>query len=88
MSMITTGGHEVMRNLREPSDQTLMFTDVYADYLRTISPQTPSKAIRALLTRGGGKSIRVDSRYTEAYGSYEVILHIDGIIIYTKKLTN
>ena len=32
MSIITVGGHEVTRNLSEPSDQTLMHIDVYADY--------------------------------------------------------
>ena len=42
MSKITVGGHEVTRNLSEPSDQKLMHIDVYADYLNTISPQTPS----------------------------------------------
>ena len=83
-SIITVGGHEVMKNLSEQSDQTLMHIDVHADYLRSISPQTPSNAIRALLRRGGGKSIRIDSRYTEAYGPHEVKLKIDGINLYTK----
>ena len=86
MSTITVGGHEVTRNLSEPSDQTVMHTDVYADYLRTISPQTHSRALRALLARGGGKSIRIDNRYTEAYGPHEVMLDIDGINIYTKTM--
>ena len=40
MSIITVGGHEVTRNLNEPSDQTVMHIDVYADYLSAISPQT------------------------------------------------
>ena len=31
MSIITVGGHEITRNLSEPSDQTLMHIDVYAD---------------------------------------------------------
>ena len=31
MSKITVGGHEVTRNLNEPSDQTIMHIDVYAD---------------------------------------------------------
>ena len=86
MSIITVGGHEVLRNLSEPSDQTLMQIDVYADYLRTISPETPSTALRALLTRSGGKSIRIDIRYTEAYGPHEVMLNIDGINIYSKTM--
>ena len=35
---------------------------------------------------GGGKSVRIDSRYTEAYGPHEVKLGIDGIKIYTKTI--
>ena len=86
MSIITVGGHEVTRNLREPSDQTIMHIDVYADYLSGISPQTTSRALRALLTRGGSKSVWVDNRYTEAYDPHEVMLNIDGINIYTKTM--
>ena len=48
-----------------------------------ISPQTTSRALKALLTRGGSKSVRVENRYTEAYGPHEVMLNIDGINIYT-----
>ena len=77
MSIMRVGGHEVTRNLSEPNDQRLMHIDVYANYLRAISPQTPSRALTALLTRGGGKSIRIDSSYT---------LNIDGINIYTKTM--
>ena len=86
MSIITVGGHEVTRNLSEPSDQTIMHIDVYADYLSGISPQTTSRAVRALLTRGSSKAVRVDNRYTEAYGPHEVMLNIDGINIYTKTM--
>ena len=86
MSKITVGGHEVTRNLSEPSDQTIMHIDVYADYLSAISLQTPSRALRALLTRGGSKSVRIDNRYTEAYGPQEVMLNIDGVNIYTKTM--
>ena len=86
MSVITVGGHEVTRSLSEPSDQILMHIDVYADYLRTISPQTSSTALRAILTKGGGKSIRIDSKYTVAYGPHEVMLNMDGINIYTKTI--
>ena len=87
MSIITVGGHEVTGNLSEPSDQTIMHIDVYADYLSTVSPQTTSRAARALLTRGSSsKSVCVDNRYTEAYGPLEVMLKIDGINIYTKTM--
>ena len=61
-----------------------MHMDVYADYLRSISPETPSIALRALLMRGGRKSIKVASRYPEAYDLHEVMLNIDEINIYTK----
>ena len=74
------------RNLSEPSDQTVMHIDVYADYLSAISPQTTSRALRALLTRSDSKSIPVDNRYTKAYGPHEVMLNIDGINIYTKTM--
>ena len=86
MSIITVGGHEVTRNLSEPSDQTIMHIDVYADYLSAISRQTTSRALRALLTRGGRKSVRVENRYTEAYGPHEVMVNIDGTNIYTKTM--
>ena len=86
MSIITVGGHEVTRNLSEPSDQPIMHIDVYPGYLSAISPQTTSRALRALLTRGGSKSVLVENRYTEAYGPHEVMLNIDGINIYTKTM--
>ena len=72
--------------MSETSDQTIMHIDVYADYLSAISPQTTSRALRALLTRVGSKSVRVENRYTEAYGPHEVMLNIDGINIYTKTM--
>ena len=70
MSIITV---EVTRNLSEPIDQTPMNVVVYADYLRTISPEFPSRALRALVKRSGRNSIKVDSRYTEAYDPLEVM---------------
>ena len=51
-----------------------------------ISPKTTSRALRSLLTRGGNKSVRIENRYTEAYGPHEVMLNIDGINIYTKTM--
>ena len=74
-----------MRNLSETSDQKLNIA-LYTDYLRAISPQISSKVIRALVTRGGGKSIRVYNRYTEAYGLHEVMLSVDGINFYTETM--
>ena len=86
MSMITVGGHEVTRNLSEPSDQTVLHIDVYADYLSAISTQTPSRALRALISSGGSKSVRIVNRYTDAYGPHVVMWNIDGINIYTKTM--
>ena len=86
MSIITVGGHEVTRNLSEPSDQTIMHIDVYPDYLSAISPRTISRAVRSLLTRSDSKSVRVENRYTEPYCPHEVMLNIDGLNIYTKTM--
>ena len=86
MSITTVGGHEVTRNLSEPSDQAIMHIVVYADHLSTISPQLKSRALRALLTRGGSKSVRDENRYTEDYAPHEVMLNIDGINIYMKTM--
>ena len=86
ISIITVGGHEVSRNLSEQSDQSLTHIDVHADYLSAISPQTPSRALRALLTRGGSKAACIDNIYTEAYGPHEVMLNIDEINIYRKTM--
>ena len=72
MFIITVGGHEVTRSLSELSERTFQQIDVYADYLCTISPQIPFRALRALLTRGGRKTVRIGSRYTKAYGPHEV----------------
>ena len=54
---------------------------LYADYLKTTS-----RALRALLTTGGSKSVRIGNRCTEAYCLHEVMLTIDGINIYTKTM--
>ena len=56
-----------------------MHIDVYADYFSAMSPKTTSRALTALLTRGGSKSVRVENRYTDSYGPREVMLNIDGI---------
>ena len=77
VSTITMSCHEVTKNLSEP----LMC--MY--YLNTLSTQTPSRAFRALVT-SGGKSIRLDIRYTEAYGPHEIRLNKDGTNIYTKTM--
>ena len=83
-SIISVVGHQVIRNLSEPSEFTLMHLDTYADYLRHLEPRTESRAVRALLTTGGPRIKKLHGRYVEVYGPYQVMLNIDGISIYTR----
>ena len=83
-SIISVAGHQVIRNLSEPSEFTLMHLDTYADYLRQVEPRTESKAVRALLTTGGPRMKKLHGRYLEVYGPYQVMLNVDGISIYTR----
>ena len=85
MSKSTVGGHKTRRIWANLVTQHRLY--VYIDYLCTISPHTSSRALRALLMKGGGNSIRVDGRYTAAYGPHEVKLNLDGINICTTALT-
>ena len=83
-SIISVAGHQVIRNLSEPSEFTLMHLDTYADYLRQVEPRTESRAVRALLTTGGPRMKKLHGRYLEVYGPYQVMLNVDGIGIYTR----
>ena len=83
-SIISIAGHQVIRNLSEPSEFTLMHLDTYADYLRHVEPRTESRAVRALLTTGGPRIKKLHGRYVEVYGPYHVMLNVDGISIYTR----
>ena len=83
-SIISVAGHQVIRNLSEPSEFTMMHLDTYADYLRQVEPRTESRAVRALLTTGGPRTKKLHGRYLEVYGPYQVMLNIDGISIYTR----
>ena len=83
-SIISVAGHQVIRNLSEPSELTLMHLDTYADYLRQVEPRTESRAVRALLTTGGPHIKKLHGRYVEVYGPYQVMLNVDGISIYTR----
>ena len=40
MSIISVAGHQVVKNLSEPSEITLVHLDIYADYLKEKEPQT------------------------------------------------
>ena len=50
MSIVSVTGHQVVKNLSEPSEITLVHLDIYADYLREKYPKLDSRAVRALLT--------------------------------------
>ena len=62
MSIISIAGHQVVKNLSEPSEITLVYLDIYADYLREKDPKLDSRAVRALLTTGGPRLMRVDGQ--------------------------
>ena len=83
-SIISVAGHQVIRNLSEPSESTLMHLDTYADYLRQVEPRTESRAVRALVTTSGPRKKKLHGRYVEVYGPYRVMLNVDGISIYTR----
>ena len=83
-SIISVAGHQVIRNISEPSEFTMMHLDTYADYLRQVEPRTESRAVRGLLTTGGPRTKKLHGRYKEVYGPYQVMLNVDGISIYTR----
>ena len=59
-SINSVAGHQVIRNLSEPSEFTMMHLDIYADYLRQIEPRTESRTLRALLTTGGPRTKKLE----------------------------
>ena len=83
-SIISVAGHQVIRKLSEPSEFTLMHLDTYADYLGQVKPRTESRAVRTLLTTDGPRIKKLQGRYVEVYGPYQVMLNVDGISIYTR----
>ena len=85
-SIISVAGHQVIRNLSEPSEFTLMPLDTYADNLRQMEPRTESRAVRALLTthKEDTRIKKLHGHYVEVSGPYQVMLNVDGIRIYTR----
>ena len=83
-SIFLVAGHQVIRNLSEPSEFTLMHLDTYADYLRQVEPRTESRAVPSLLTTVGPRIKKLHGRYVEVYGLYQVVLNVDGNSIYTR----
>ena len=84
MSIISVAGHQLVKNLSEPSEITLVHLDVYADYLKEKDPKLDSRAVRALLTTGGPRLMKVDGHYIDVHGPYPILMNVDGINIYTK----
>ena len=83
-SINSVAGHQVIRNLSEPSEFTLMQLDTYTDYLRQVEPRTESRAVRALLTTDGPRIKKLHGRCVEVGGPYQVMLSVDGISTYTR----
>ena len=84
MSIILVAGHQVVKNLSEPSAITMVHLDIYADCLREKDPKLDSRTVQALLTTGGPRLMRVDGHYIEVNGPNPILLNVDGIYIYTK----
>ena len=62
LSIISVAGHQVIRNLSEPTEFTKMHLDTYADYLRQVEPRTETRTVRALLTTGGPRTKKLHGR--------------------------
>ena len=84
MSIFSVVGHQVVKNLSEPSEITLAHLDIYADYLREKDLKLDSRAVRALLTTGSPRLIREDGQYIEFHGPYLILMNVDDININTK----
>ena len=84
MSITSVAGHQVVKRLSEPSEITLVHLDIYADYLREKDPKLDSRAVRALLSTGGPRLMRLDGHYIEFHGPYPILMNMDGSNIYTK----
>ena len=63
-SIISVAGHQVIRNLSEPSEFTMVHLDIYADYVGQGEPRTESRAVRALPMRADALPMRTDYEET------------------------
>ena len=78
LSIILIAGHQVVKNLSEPSEITRVYLDIYADYSREKYTKLDSMAVRALLTTGGPRLTRVDGHYVDVYGPYPILINVDA----------
>ena len=56
-----------------------MDLDNYADHLRQAETRTESRAVRALVTTGGTRTMKLHGRYIKVYVQNQVMLNVDGI---------
>ena len=84
MFNISVAGHQVVKNLSEPSEITLVHLYIYAYYLREKDPNLDFRAVRVLLTAEGPRLMKVDGHYIDVHGPYPILMNVDGINIYTK----
>ena len=84
LSISSVAGHQVVKNLIEPSEITLVHLDIYADYLREKDPNSDSRAVRDLLTTGGPRLMKVDGHHIEVHDPCPILMNVDGKKIYTK----
>ena len=84
MSIISVAGYQVINNLSEAFEITLVHLDIYADYLSEKDRKLDSRAVRAVLPTGGPRLMRIYGLYIEVHGSYPILMNVDGINIYTK----
>ena len=79
MLILSVAVHQVVKNLSEPPE-------IMVEHLRQKDPKLDSWAVRALLTRGGPRLMKVDGHYSEVYlhGTYQILTNVDGISNYTK----
>ena len=83
-SIISVPCHQVVKNLSVPSEITTVHLDIYADYLRQKVPNLDFRAVRALLTTGGPRLMKIDGHYIEVYGPLPFLINVDDINIFTK----
>ena len=83
ISIISIAEHQVVKNLSEPSENTLVHLDNYADKLRGKHPMLDSIAVRALLTTGDPLLMGVGGHCIEVHGPYLILMNVDDINIYT-----
>ena len=66
-SLISVAGNQVLMNLSEPSEFTMMHLDIYADDLRQAETRTESRALRAVLMTDGTGTMKLYGRYVVRY---------------------